>query len=72
MNSKGNKVILIANKISDHHLKLIAKLPVKLVIKPSLSTDEFAQTVSTLQPNIIGTRVFLWDLLFIYAIWNFC
>ena len=54
MNSNQKRTILIANKISDHHLKLIAKLPVTLVNKPSLSTDEFAKTVSSLKPNIIG------------------
>lgn len=54
MNKQDNKIILIANKISAHHLKLIEKLPVTLVNKPSLSTSEFAETVSTLKPNVIG------------------
>ena len=54
MKKKSNKIILIANKISDHHLKLIEKLPVTVSNKPSLSTEEFAKTVSSLKPHIIG------------------
>jgi hypothetical protein len=60
MDSSNKKIILIANKISGHHLKLIEKLPVKLVNKPSLSTEEFAKTVASLKPNIIGTKTYFY------------
>ena len=46
--------VLIADKVSGHHLKLIQKLPVNVVFDASLSKNTLKAKVAEFQPHIIG------------------